>query len=75
MWTVHNLNNDLKRLKSLYRKETDLKKKYDLSIYIASLEMTVTNFTQDDKRELINEGLFFNAQGELPEYRLYIPYI
>ena len=74
MWTVHNLNNDLKRLKSLYRKETDLKKKYDLSIYIEALETTVTNFTQDNKAELINEGLFFNAQ-ELPKYRIYIPYI
>ena len=75
MWTVNNLKNDLKRLKSLYNKEKDLNKKYELSIYIATLEETLTNFTQDDKSEVINQGLYFNALYSLPKYRVYLPIV
>jgi hypothetical protein len=74
-WGIGNLTRDLKKLKTLYNKETDLNKKYELSTYIYSLEEIISNFTFDNKTKIINQGNYFKTLSSLPNYRVYLPYV
>ena len=73
-WSINNLINDLKKLKMEYIKEKDSIKKEEISLYIHSLEMTISNLKYG-KKEIETQGLFFNCQLSMPKYKIIIPYI
>ena len=74
-WNVNNLHNDLKRLKTLYNKEQDPNIKYELSNYIYCLEEIISNFSFDNKTQVINQGNYFKTLESIPRYRIYMPFV
>ncbi len=74
-WSINNLNNDLKRLKRLYNKETDMNTKYELSTYISCLEEIIVGYSFDNKTKVIGQGNFFKSLYSIPKYRVYLPFI
>lgn len=74
-WNVNNLYNDLKRLKTLYNKETNPRIKYELSDYIYCLEDIISGFLFDNKTRVVGQGMYFKALESIPRYRVYLPFI
>ena len=74
-WNLNDLRNDLAELKSLYYKEQDPNKKYELSLYIFSLEDTIAFYSFNDRSKLIGSNSFDRTLHTLPKYRIYLPHV
>ncbi len=74
-WTINNIKNDLKRLKSIYRQESNPTIREELSRYIFSLECVLTNFASDRKENVVKRGDFFVCQDYIPRYRTQLPHV
>jgi len=75
MWKPNSLYNDLYRLTVLYNKETDLKKKNELSEVIYYVEKTLNDMVCEDKPRLFTEGLYSKCTSSIPRFKPYIQYV
>ena len=74
-WTKEELLDDLRKVGTLYDRETDPKKKEELNNFLAHMYYLVSDFYYKDPIEVKKEELFFKVLYSLTKYSIYIPII